>query len=85
MYEITEQVVGERRRSALRDLGSRSAEAKTAEEACSIAARTLAQYPEDVPFALLYLHDPHRKQARLAGAAGMEMGKTESPREIDLS
>ena len=85
MYEITEQVVGERRRSALRDLGSRSAEAKTAEEACSIAARTLAQYPEDVPFALLYLHDPHRKQARLAGAAGMEMGKTESPREIDLT
>ena len=84
MYEITEQVVGERRRSALRDLGSRSAEAKTAEEACSIAARTLAQYPEDVPFALLYLHDPHRKQARLAGAAGMEMRKTESPREIDL-
>jgi PAS domain S-box-containing protein len=85
MYEITEQVVGERRRSALRDLGSRSSEAKTAEEACFIAARTLAQYPEDVPFALLYLHDPHRKQARLAGAAGMEMGKTESPREIDLS
>src|SRR3984893_6799550 len=85
MYEITEQVVGERRRAALRDLGSRSAEAKTAEEACSIAARTLAQYPEDVPFALLYLHDPHRKQARLAGAAGMEMGKAERPRVIDLS
>jgi PAS domain S-box-containing protein len=85
MYEITEQVVGERRRSALRDLGSRSAEAKTAEEACFIAASTLAQYPEDVPFALLYLHDPHRKQAHLAGAAGMEMGSTESPHEIDLS
>jgi PAS domain S-box-containing protein len=85
MYEITEQVVGERRRSALRDLGSRSSEANTAEEACFIAARTLAQYPEDVPFALLYLHDPHRKQARLAGAAGMEMGKTESPRQIDLN
>jgi PAS domain S-box-containing protein len=84
MYEITEQVVGERRRSALRDLGSRSAEAKTVEEACSIAARTLAQYPEDAPFALFYLHDPHRKKARLAGAAGMEMTKTESPREIDL-
>ena len=84
MYEITEQVVGERRRSALRDLGCRSAEAKTVEEACSIAAGTLAQYPEDAPFALFYLHDPHRKKARLAGAAGMEMTKTESPREIDL-
>jgi hypothetical protein len=82
MYEITEQVVGERRRSALRDLGSRSAEAKTAEAACFITASTLAQYPEDVPFALLYLHDPHRKQAHLAGAAGDGDGKDrESPRD----
>jgi PAS domain S-box-containing protein len=85
MHEITERVVGERRVSALRCLSSRSAEAKTAEEACVIAARTLAQYPEDVPFALLYLYDPHRRQARLAGAAGIEMGKAESPLEIDLS
>jgi hypothetical protein len=85
MHEITERVVGDRRLSALRDLGARSAEAKTPEEACVITARTLAQYPEDVPFALLYLHDPHRRQARLAGAAGIEMGKAESPLQIDLS
>jgi PAS domain S-box-containing protein len=85
VHEITEQVVGERRGLALRDLGSRCGEAKTAEEACLIAARTLAQYPEDVPFALLYLLDGHRKQAYLAGAAGIEMGKSESPLEIDLS
>src|ERR1700719_4563891 len=37
VYDITEQFVGERRRAALRGLGSRSGEAKTAEEACSIA------------------------------------------------
>ena len=85
MYEITEQVVGERRRSALRDLGSRSAEAKTSEEACSIAARTLAQYPEDVPFALFYLHDPHRKKARLAGAAGLRRMLAQARRSFSLS
>src|SRR5262249_31034833 len=53
VHEITEKVVGERRVVALRDLGARSAEAKTVEEACAIAAETLAQHPEDVPFALL--------------------------------
>ena len=85
VHEITEQVVGERRLSALRDLGSRSGEAKTAEDACVIAARTLAEHPEDVPFALFYLLNGDRKQAHLAGAAGIEMGRAESPLEITLS
>src|ERR1700736_152016 len=84
VHDITEQVVGKRQVSALRDLGSRSAEAKTAEEACAIVAGTLAQYPEDVPFALLYLLDGDRKTARLAGAAGVEMGQADSPLEIKL-
>jgi hypothetical protein len=60
-HEITEQVVGARRLSALRDLGPRSGEAKTAEDACVIAARTLAGHPEDVPFALFYLLNGDRK------------------------
>ena len=85
VHEITGQVVGERRGLALRDLGSRCGEAKTAEEACAIAASTLAHYPEDVPFALLYLLDGEQKQAYLAGVAGIEIGKAESPLEIDLS
>src|SRR5580704_2017545 len=85
VHEITEQVVGGRRGLALRDLGSRCGEAKTAEEACVIAARTLAEHPEDVPFALLYLLDGDQKQAHLAGAAGIEMGKAGSPLEIALS
>jgi PAS domain S-box-containing protein len=85
VHEITEQVVGKRRGLALRDLGSRFGEAKTAEAACAVAARTLAQYPEDVPFALLYLLDGDRKQAYLAGAAGIEIGREESPLKIDLN
>jgi PAS domain S-box-containing protein len=84
VQEITVQVLGERRGLALRELGSRSGEAKTAEEACLIAARTLSQYPKDIPFALIYLLDGNRKQAQLAGAAGVEMGKVESQLLIDL-
>src|ERR1700722_6276741 len=84
VHEITEQVIAQRRGLVLRDLGSRSGEAKTAEEACKIAAMTLASYPQDVPFALVYLLTRDRKHAHLAGAAGIEMSKAESPLEIDL-
>jgi len=84
VHEITEQIVGERRVAALRDLGARSAEAKTAEEACTIAAETLSQQSNDVPFALLYLMDGDRKHARLAGTAGIAKGQPESQPEIDV-
>ena len=85
VHEITEQVVGERRGLTLRELGSRSGEGKSVEEACAIAARTLARRPEDLPFALLYLLDTDRTRAHLASAAGIEMGKAGSPLEIALS
>ena len=80
--EITENVVGERRVVALRNLGARSAEAKMAEEAWTIAAKTLGHHPEDVPFALLYLVRDDRKRARLAGASGAAAGGLDSPTEI---
>src|SRR6185503_198897 len=84
MHEITEKVLGERRVVMLRDLGARSDEAKSAEEACSIAAETLARDPKDVPFALFYLIDGDRKRVRLAGAVGVGKGEPESPLLIDL-
>ena len=85
VHEISEKVVGERRVLALRDLGARSAEAKTAEEACQIAAETLAHYPKDVPFALLYLLDADGQRARLAATAGVEEIALLGPTVIDLS
>lgn len=71
VHEISDKVVGERRVEVLKDLGARSSEAKTAEEACAIAAETLAQHPKDMPFALLYLLDADGQRARFAGAAGV--------------
>jgi PAS domain S-box-containing protein len=84
VHEITEKIVADRRVLLLRDLASRTAEAKSAEEACAIAAGILSQYPKDVPFALLYAIDADRKRARLAGAAGVLMGEAASPMIVDL-
>ncbi len=75
VHEITGTVVGERRVSVLRDLGARSADGKTAEEACAVAAKVLAAHPEDVPFALLFLADRDARSARLAAVAGMAPGQ----------
>jgi len=83
--EITEKVVGERRVTVLRDLGTRSTEVQTAEEACVAAAETLAKHSLDIPFALLYLIDADGETAHLAGAANVALGNPSSPETIDLT
>jgi PAS domain S-box-containing protein len=85
VHEITEQVIGERRTVTLRDVGARSAEAKTAEEACAIAARILSGHTADVPFALLYLLEGDGTRARLAGASGVAMDEPVSPLGVELA
>jgi hypothetical protein len=84
VHEITVKVLGERRMVALRDLGTQPAEAKTAEEACAVAAKALAAHDKDVPFALFYLMDAEDKLARLVATAGVPMGEEISPRTIEL-
>jgi len=83
-HEITEKIIGERRVEALRDLGARTGEAKTAEMACAIAAETLTNYARDVPFALFYLIDSDDERARLAGTSGVGMGEVVSPALVDF-
>ena len=68
VHETTEKVVGERRVIILRDLGAHAINAKSAVEACSVAADALARHTKDVPFALLYLIEGDGKQARLVSA-----------------
>lgn len=79
VHEITEEVVGDRRVEILRDLSAQAADAKSAEEACRRAAKTLAAHNKDVPFALLYLIDANGKAARLAGSAGVAEGPLYPP------
>lgn len=83
--EITEKVVGERRIVALRDLGARVGDARTAEDACRIAAETLASHDRDIPFALLYLLDSDQTHAHLAGATGVPVNGPISPLQVDLT
>jgi signal transduction histidine kinase len=85
VHEITEKVVGERRVRALRDLGARSVEPKSADEACIIVRETLSPHPKDIPFLLLYLLDEKRQNARLASCIGADQEDRGCPRLLDLS
>ena len=82
VHEITEKVIGERRITTLRNLGARSAEARTADEACVIAAEVLEKSSKDVPFAIFYLLENGGQTARLAAATGL--GSTQAPSQIPL-
>jgi PAS domain S-box-containing protein len=56
--ETTEQVVGQRRLAALRDLGAQAGTARSVEEACRLVAESLGGAAADVPFAAVYLRRP---------------------------
>jgi signal transduction histidine kinase len=84
VHEITDKIIGERRVVALRDLGARVGDAKSADDACHIAARTLSAHDKDVPFCLLYLIEAEGRVARLAGAAGVADHHDFAPTRVDL-
>jgi len=81
--EDTERTIGERRLRTLRELAARTTEEpRSADEACQLAAATLAENGADVPFVLIYLVDG--AVARLAGEAGLPAGTTAAPAVIAL-
>jgi signal transduction histidine kinase len=82
--ETTNRMLSERRTRALRDLAARAGKAQTMEEACIVAAQTLAGYELDIPFALFYLLDALGKQARPAASSGLRAGTLASPAEVNL-
>src|SRR5262249_50997304 len=84
IHNTTERVVGERRLRTLRDLASRSGDAKGLEDACRVAAGVLAENRADVPFALLYLVARERDEARLVATVGLNPGDIASPRTVRL-
>ena len=65
--DLTERVIEDRRAQVLRDLASRTAEARHEEEVWRVSAETLGQNRSSAPFAFLYEYLPAENHARLAG------------------
>src|SRR5208283_3246573 len=82
--ETTSRMLSERRTRALRDLGARAGKAQTIEEACTLAARTLSDYPLDLPFVLFYLLDDLGQKARLIASTGLASGSAAAAAVVDL-
>ncbi|HET7729851.1 MAG TPA: ATP-binding protein [Usitatibacter sp.] len=85
LTEITARVLADRRIVMLRDIASGTFEARSAQEACEVAAATCGEHRADVPFALFYLLDPARTRATLAATCGVPAGSAAAPAEIELA
>ena len=76
----TRRIIGERQLGLLRELGSRTAEARSVEDACRLAALGLDTNPRDLPFAMVYLLDPSKEHLVLAGASGIAPDHPAAPK-----
>jgi signal transduction histidine kinase len=80
----TDQVVGARRATALRDVSSAGAKARSVEDACYDAIEALSHHSTDIPFAFLYARNASQSQARLVATAALAAGTAASPRVLAL-
>ena len=80
--EDTRQVIGERRLTALRDLGERLTESEDVEQVCRTAAATIAENSKDLPFAAIYLLAEDGKSAELYETVGLVRGTTPAPVQV---
>ena len=67
--DITERVIEDRRRQVLRDVASRTAEARNEEEVWRVSAETLGDNRSSAPFAFLYQYLAGEQKARLRGVS----------------
>ncbi|WNN89058.1 sensor histidine kinase [Gloeocapsopsis dulcis] len=81
--ETTQQVIGQRRLTMLRELATAGSGAKTRLSACLAAADTLNPY--DIPFALFYQVNPQGNLAELVTECGLSADSAAAPREIALT
>ena len=79
VIETTPKMLGERRTRTLRDLASRTSQAKLIEEAFALTTETLAEYPLDLPFLLIYRLEETEQPARLVASTGLAAGTKGAP------
>ncbi|ATB35325.1 two-component system sensor histidine kinase/response regulator [Cystobacter fuscus] len=74
VMETTYRVINARRNQVLRELGERVVLARSARDACTLAASTLGSSIADVTFCALYLVEDGHSDARLVAEAGLSAG-----------
>ena len=72
VMETTDKVIGERRLRTLRNLAARAVNAGSEPEAWRIAAETLAENAQDIPFAVLCQLSGQEGQGHVLATAGIE-------------
>lgn len=82
--ETTDEVISQRRLLTLRDLASRSVDAKNETEAWEFAAKALGGNPYDVPFAILYKFDREITSAEAVAFTGITSGNSFLLDVVDL-
>jgi len=82
--DMTDRVIEDRRRQVLRDLASRTAEARHEDEVWRVSAETLNENRSSVPFAFLYEYLPGEHQACLS-AISVEADDSLHPARIDCN
>jgi DNA-binding NtrC family response regulator/signal transduction histidine kinase len=82
--DMTERVIEDRRRQVLRDVASRTAEARNEDEVWRVSAQTLGENPSSAPFAILYEYQPTERKAVLKGVT-VETDASLHPALVDCS
>ncbi len=78
----TQRVIGERQLTLLRELATRTANARTRDDACEQAALALATNPQDLPFALLYMSEAEDDCLSLVATQGIDRSHPGAPATI---
>jgi PAS domain S-box-containing protein len=82
--ETTNEVISRRRLLTLRELASRSIDAKNETEAWEFAAKALGVNPYDVPFAVLYRFDQEGSAVEAVASSGIARGDPFLLDSVDL-
>lgn len=82
--EETQRIIHERQLALLRELATRTADARTPQQACEFVAKALETNSKDLTFALIYLIDSERRSASLALSSGSPRGNKGAPKTAPL-
>ncbi len=80
----TQRIIGERQLKLLRELATRTADARTFDQACTLTASCLETNPYDLPFAMIYLVDPDQQQVFLARTCRIQPNHIAVPQTVAL-